>query len=231
MSEVIEEANVKGLGNIIYCVNAPFDEALSAIQSKGAKIITLSELAYTRTQNDKEHSLSQNGSYVKEGSLFVLNSEHKRYLLRNSLVLKDPKSAVEAHRHSKEYFLGNDFNVNTFLEKLEKNAYLVLDDLTPVPTDRFGEDQRTVWCFGRHAKDYGLFLKDSGIEKTGFYLYTDNDSGLSAQKKPFANQLWLRRLGDYSVVFGCNRLLGSDDGVRGVQSEKTCEGGSLEKLV
>jgi hypothetical protein len=230
MPNITKEANVKGLGSIIYCGNAPFDESLSAVKSEGARIITLSELAYARTQNDKEHSLSQNGSYVKEGSLFIPNTEHKRYLLRNSLVLKDPKSAVEAHRNGKEYFLAGNFNADEFLKKLKKNSYLVLDDLTPIPTDRFGEDQRTVWCFGKYAKDYGLFLKDAKIEKTGFYLYTNNDSSLDAQKQPFANQLWLHWLGVDSGIGGNDSCLSNSNWVRGVQSEKTAEGGRAEKI-
>jgi hypothetical protein len=210
-----KEADIKDFGRVLYS-DAPFDEALSAIESKDGKIITLNQLAYARMQKNSNHSLSQNGSYVKEGILYAPNVEHKRILLRDSLVLKNPVVATSVHRSGEEYLLGKDFNVNEFLEKLSKGNYLLLDNTNPVPTNRFGEDERMVWAFGKIAQEYGLFLKDAGISQTGFY--TDGNEHIKSQGQPYANQLWLRRLGSDSVISGSGRILNSNSRVRGVQS-------------
>lgn len=210
-----KEADIKDFGRVLYS-DAPFDEALTAIESKDGKIITLNQLAYARMQKNSGHSLSQNGSYVKEGSLYVPNVEHKKILLRDSLVLKNPTAATSAHRAGKEYLLGKDFNVNEFLEKLSKGDYLLLDNTNPVPTNRFGEDERMVWAFGKIAQDYGLFLKDAGVSQTGFYM--DGNDHINSQGQPYANQLWLHRLVNDSYISGYGRDLYYYSRVRGVQS-------------
>lgn len=210
-----KEVDIKNLGRVLLC-EAPFGEALVAVKKKGGEIISAEKLAYARIQKTPEHSLSQNGSYVKEGSLFVPNAEHKRILLRESLVLKNPSAAVEAHRKNQEYSLGQDFSVEAYLESLPEGSYLIIDDLSRLPTNRFGEDERAIWLFGKHAGDYGLFLKEAGVESTGFYLYTDNDSYVDVQENPFANQLWLDRVGNDSDINGYVRSLNYYDRVRGV---------------
>lgn len=214
--KVYKEADVKNLGRVLYYDQGSFDVSLGAIKNKGADIITAKQLAYARMQRNKTHSLSQNGSYIKEGSLFVPKAEHKRYLLRESLVLENPEAVVQAHRAGKECSLGENFDVVKYLETLPKGSYLVLDNLKPVSTEGFGDDEKMVWLFGELAKDYGLFLNKAGVKQTGFYFYTDNDSGIDAQKQPFANQAWLHRVDNDSNVYGNDRDLHYDGRVRGV---------------
>jgi len=209
-----KEADIKN--NRILYVEAPFDKALEAIESKGGKIITAKQLADARMQYDADNSLSTNGSYIKEGNLFVPNNKHKRILLRNSLVLKNPTEATEAHRNGKEYAIPG--TVDSILGKLKEGKdYIVLDSLDAVPTDRFGEDERMKFLFGESAQDYGLWLKDKGnVSKTGFYNFRD-DSYIDKQEGLFAGQLWLRGLGDGSDIDGYGRFLDSNCRVCGVQ--------------
>jgi len=88
MSNVHVEADIEGLGKILYC-EGPFDKALSAIEKAGASIITAEELAYARMQAGSNHSLSKNGSYVREGSLFVPRAEHKVVIDMSRLMLSE----------------------------------------------------------------------------------------------------------------------------------------------
>lgn len=206
MPQVYKETeNIKDLGFDIQRCNAPFDQALVALGSRD--IITASQLAYARIIAGSEHSLSQYGSYTKEGSLFVPKAKEgrRRLLLSNSLALENPVAATEAHRKGQEYSLGKDFNVERFLGQLKEDEdYFVIDDLSQVPVERFGEDERTVWLFKEHAKEYGLFLKDAGVKNIGFYLYTNNDKHIGVQTYSFANQLWLGWIGDVSnVISSC----------------------------
>ena len=43
-----KESDVKDLGRVVYCDNAPFDVALDAVKAKGGRIITARDLAYAR---------------------------------------------------------------------------------------------------------------------------------------------------------------------------------------
>lgn len=209
-----KEADFKN--NRILYVEAPFDKALEAIESKGGEIITAKQLADVRMQYDVDHSLSTNGSSIREGILFVPNSKHKRILLRNSLVLKNPAEATEAYRSGKEYTIPE--NVTSVLDELKEDKdYLAIDSLDDVPTDRFGEDGRMVFLFGKSARNYGLWLKDIGkVSKIGFYNFRD-DLYIDKQERLFAGQLWLHSLGNDSGIDGINRDLSNNYRVRGVQ--------------
>ena len=71
-----------------------------------------------------------------------------------------------------------------------KYEVLEIDNLEPVPTNRFGEDEKTVWLFGKHAKAYGLFLKDECNRdnwKLSFGSLYENPE----KEEPFINQLSL----------------------------------------
>jgi len=229
MTKAKIETQVEGLGDIYYCNDSAFDDASKAVLGKATALISFRDLAYARIKEGKDSSVSQNGSYVREGSLFVPNADNKRIWLRESLVLQNPIDAVKAHKKGNEYLLPEDFNVDAHLEKVGKGNYLVLTDTSAVPTDRFGEDARTVWAFDDQAKEYGAFLKDAGISASNIWMYTDNDKGIDKQSRPFANQLWLRGLGSDSDFSGGYRDLGDDSWVRGVRRE-SAEGGALKNV-
>ena len=212
-----KEADLRNNTRVLY-VEAPFDQALAAIDSKDGVIITAKQLADARMQFDRNHSLSTNGSYIREGNLFVPNSEHRRVLLRNSLIFGNPAEAVKAHRSGNEYNIPG--TVDSVLGKLKEGKdYIFLDKLDAVPTDRFGEDGRMVFLFGKSAQDYGLWLNNDGkgVKETGFYNFR-NDSHIDKQSGMFADQLWLHWLVSGSDVNGCGRSLSDNLTVRGVQS-------------
>jgi hypothetical protein len=222
MATVHTEARIKGFGSIVYCNDAPFDEALSAIKYKNGisptDIISAKDLAYARMQRGPNHSLSQNGSYVKEGIIYDPLGMHPKTLVRNSIILYDPGLATSSHKGGNEYLLGERLDVyDTYTTYLPTKDFLWLNDVRYVPTTRFGEDERMVWLFEEYAKDYGLFLKDAGVSQTGFYMHSSNT--IKSQGQPFADQLWVHRLDDNSDIGGLGRDLDLNSGVRGVRRE------------
>ena len=212
-----EEATVDNLGKIFY-ISAPFNQALDILKKNRINHpITARDLAYARIQEGKHSSLSTNDSYVKEGSLFIPKSENKRYLVRDSFVLKDVDNATDHHAHNQEYFLEEKV-VNDYLQKQSKsNDLFIVKDLSPIPTNRFDQEAITNWLFQDQAKDYGLFLKDAKIKQLSFYL--NSDDYIDKQKAPFANQLWLGALDLDSVVDGDGGGLYCTYWVRGVLKE------------
>ena len=209
------EADVKGLG-IIYKVNKPFDEALKTIKSAGAKVISARDLAYARIQQGKDSSLCNNGSYVREGVLYVQN---KTLFIRNSPLLnqKLAKKAVQAHKSGNEFYVDNklaeEYQEQTEQDKgkqPEKRKTLAISKRGSfnIPTNRFKDEELTLWFFKDQAESYGEFLRENNINKMPVYLSGNN-------KKNFVNQVWFGGLVSRSELVG-SRDLCYDGRVRGV---------------
>ena len=190
---------------IIY---APFDKALAELQKNDYKLISLEENAGLRMQEGKDHGVSRNGNWVKEGALYVLGKG--RFITRHSTILDNPRKATQAHRNGEEYFVSDD-QVKKSLEDSIQIPY----DLSKIPTDRFGEDAIAIFCFGEDAKDYELFLKDTGISNMSLWL--NKESYVQKQEKPYANQLWLGSLGSRFVLIGNYGCFHYDSLSRGVK--------------
>jgi len=210
------EADVKGLGTV-HKVDKPFDEALKTIKDAGASVIAARDLAYSRIQEGERSSLSTNGSYIKEGVLYVPD---KTLFIRNSPLLNQKLAgkAVQAHRDGSEFYFDKKLP-----EKYQEQAQADKDKSPEkrrilevgkrgrfnIPTNRFKDEELTLWLSKDQAEAYGSFLKDNGISKMPVYS-SDND------KRNFANQLWLCRLDDRSELGGYGGLLDFGYGVRGV---------------
>ena len=202
------EAEVKGLGKVFYVV-APFDQSLEALRNVGVdKPISLRDLAYARIQTaDINHSLNQNGSYVLQSGIYRPRSNEVS-LVKISPILSFPEEATNAHRAKREFYESNKAIKEAFEKSLEssiKSPY----DKKPIPTDQFDEYNLTRWAFEDQAKDYGLFLKENGIDEMPVLLVPEDY--VDMQEKPFVTQLWLSRL--YYYVSG---LDGSGRGYDGV---------------
>jgi|GEM_PF-4921010 len=110
--------------------------------------------------------LAKEGTYVKEGVLFVPGKETKFYLLRESLDLINPGLAETDN-------LGKDFDPERFLASLPPEDYLALEreeDLLPVRYEDFGSDRRTRWLFGKVAEEYGLLLGQAAQRRSEGYV-------------------------------------------------------------
>ena len=206
-----KEATIEGLGNIFY-VSAPIDISAKLLNKK---FISARDLAFARIQAGAENSLCQNGSHVKEGDIYLPNHNNKIILVRNSAVLKAPKKAADAHRNGSEFFI-TEKEAEKYAS--QKDSF-VIEDFSPVPTNRFGEDERTVWLFGDQAQNYGQLLNDNKISAMPFSF--DGANHITNQKKPYANQLWLGGFDYNSRVDGDNRDLVNDYRARGVLESKS----------
>ena len=225
--ELKKEASVPRKGSVFYMA-APFDEEMKLFEEKGLKLISAKDLAYARIKLGKDHSVSQNGSWVREGDLYVperLAGKASIVLLRDSLVLEEPEGAVKAHRRGKEAKIVDD-KAKSIFEDAKKGSkdYHILESTDAIPTNRFGENSTAVFLFGKHAQDYGLFLKDAKIN--AMPLYFDGKDHINSEG-PYFNQLWLGWLGIDSCIGGGSRYLDGNSRARGVQS--AAEGGRAEK--
>ncbi|MBN2051904.1 hypothetical protein JW756_00190 [Candidatus Woesearchaeota archaeon] len=227
--ELTKEATVPRKGAIFY-VAAPFDDEMKLFEKEGLKLISAKELAHARMKLGKENSVSQNGSWIREGGLYVperLAGKASIVLLRDSLVLENPESAVAAHRKGKEASIDDDKAISVLEEaKKDSKNYHILESTQAIPTNGFGENSTADFLFGKHAKDYGLFLKDARIGAVP--LYFDGNDRINSQG-PYVSQLWLGRLGSDSIIFGDCRSLKGSSRARGVQL--AAEGGRAEKTV
>jgi hypothetical protein len=187
------KVDIKSTGIESAIIYAPFDRALTEFQKNDYKLISLPQNAELRIQQGKDHYVSKNGNWVKEGALYV--PRKGRFITRHFTVLDDPRKATQAHKKEKEYFVPGE-QVEMALEDSVHVPY----DVNEIPTDRFGENAIAMFCFGKNAKDYGLFLKDVGI--SNMPLWFNEEDYVQEQEKPYANQLWLGRLDFRSGLYG-----------------------------
>ena len=210
------EAKVEGLG-IIHRVAKPFDEALKTIKSAKANLISVRDLVYARIQEGSNSSLCTNGSYIKEGVVYIPD---KSLLVRNSPLLnqKLAKKATDCHRNGNEFDINNKL-VDKYREQAEadknkspeKRRVLSLNKRGnfKIPTNRFKDDELTLWLFKDQAENYGNLLEENSINEMPAYLTGNN-------KEKFANQLWLSRLSIKSELYGSSRGLSYDYWLREV---------------
>ncbi len=228
--ELKKEADIQNLGSISY-VAAPFDQSMDIFKEKGLTLISARDLAYARIRDAesngvKNSSLCQNGSWIKEGVLYVPNGKNNLFLLRDSLVLKNPAEATDAHRNSKEYKI-SEKAVKKHVKESGKKNVLALKSLDAVPTNRFGEDGLTLWLFDDIAGEYGKLLSDSGIK--AMPLYFDNADQVVKQGQSYANQLWLGGFGNSSILVGRYWDLLMDNWARGVHASASPRSGRAQE--
>jgi hypothetical protein len=224
------EARIKGLGEIVY-VEAPFDKALIQLRQEGAKLISLRDLAYGRIETKDNSHISENGSYVKQGAIYVPGQ--KVIFTDNSPIIKNAEKATDCHRKGEEFYV----DAKSYLEQVEKDKnkapekrkaiiFSSAEDFS-IPTNRFADEEITRWAFKDKAKEYGEFLGNSKYKIKEMLFYLVN----SDTKKSFARQMWLRRIGNgvRSDLYG-NWDLNNGDRVRGVRDGKAGAKKIAEKI-
>ena len=203
--------DVKPTGTASAYVERPFDEAKTELEVAGYNIISLEQFAKLRIEQGKNSRVSNYGSYTREGFLYV--PQKGVFLTKNSPIMANAKEATQCHRNGKEFYL-----TNKQVEESLADSVQIKNDKA-IPTKRFGDNDITVFAFGKEAEKYGNFLKEAGISEMPIYLANTGE-------KPFARQAWLRRLdSDYgSYLIGDSRNLYYDSAVRGVRNASADEG-------
>src|SRR3989344_801339 len=208
--------DVKPTGIDSAYVEAPFDEAKAELEADGYEIISLKQFADLRIAQGKDSHVANYGAYVKEGFLYV--PQKGIFLVRNSPIMTNAKAATQCHRKGREFYLTNEQVEESLKTSIE------IENSRSIPTKRFGENELTSFAFGPEAERYGEFLKEAGIKQMPIYL-------ASMEKKPFARQAWLRRLGgDDQSGLGGGRNLDYSYAVRGVRKAST-EGAKLAQKI
>jgi len=190
-------------------VEAPFNEGKETLEKAGYELISGEINTGLRIQQGREAYVSQDGNFINEGVLYVPERFGKKagaWIPKKSLVMQFPTEATNAHRNGKEFYVSEDQTEEALKDAVKAHG-------KEVPTKRLADDEAMARVFGANTKDYGLFLNEAGIDSIRFYLSALED-------KPFANQLWLDRLGDGdgSGLIGCNWDLYCDSRVRGVSN-------------
>lgn len=179
-----------------YVFDENFSDAKKYLDKDGFKVATLEQVAKLRMQRGRNDDISKCGLWTAEDFIILPN---KVCITKNSIIMRNAEKATLSHIQSKEYCL-NKKQVDYALA----NAVQVKD--YRIPTNRFGENELTKFCFGKSAQEYGQFLKDAGIEELAIFIcggssfyggiserdigYFDCDYG-----KPVARKVWFREIG------------------------------------
>ena len=142
---------------------------------------------------------TQYSSPVSELVIYLPGS--KALFVRNPEIVKSQRE-LNCWRGGEEFYEGAE----RYLEQAEEDSNLPPEmrrvlalnsnrDFA-VQTNRFGENERTLWMFQDKAEDYGSFLGEYSINEMPVYLIN------SDPKKPFARQMSLRDLRNKSGLAG-----------------------------
>ena len=188
MANLIQDIKPRGIASA-YIV-APFDEGKELLEKEGYNIISLQKNAKLRIQEGVNENISKNGNWVREGVLYV--PKKGKFLTKISPIMANAKRATDCHRNGKDFYLTSE----QIEESLSDSVELSKDS---IPTNRFAEDEITVYAFGDIAEQYGKFLKEAEINE--MHIWTAD-----LQDKPFARQMWFGFLAGGSGLDGSRNL-------------------------
>ena len=203
-------------GTSLAYVLGPFDISKKTLELRSYKIITLEEMAELRIKSGAKGPASLLNSSVKEGTVYV--SGRGLFLTKSSPIMDSPEKAVRggddfkwATKEQIESALGNSIKI--------QNQSKGQDYGTGIPFERLGENQITNFMFGKHAQNYGDFLKenvkDKYIRKRGFLLPYVNTS---AQYQLTGKGLFGLELVKPDCLIGQIEFLGINHPLTGIHS-------------
>lgn len=203
-------------------VDAPFDEALTALRQAGCRYpIPVKDLAAARMEKGKGHSLSQNGSYTREGVLYFQDTPPILALNSPLLDLRLASQAVQANREGRYFFTQDEAMYEEFARLAEQGKSLEPEERKAVYLPKSGciltKDNadflgilRTLFG-GKTAVDNYLAFNGGDIP-----LFLIEHGEVRAQEGTLLTQLWFWDLDDGSGLGGDGRYLGFSGRVRGV---------------
>ena len=195
-------------------IETSFDKGKEELENIGYGIISLEKNALLRiNKKKKKFIINSNGNWVKEGVIYI--PKKGIFFTKNSPILENPKQATRAHKTEREYLITYEQ-----VEKSLENSIQVPYNLKEIPTNRFGEDEITNFCFGKIAQDYGLFLKENNIK--GMPICVDDEKYINRKRSSYANQLWFCSITKYnSNICGNDLSLGFWRTLRGILKSKS----------
>lgn len=190
MVKVIEDIKLEGVASAH--VTASFDKGKEALEKGEYKIISLEEYAKLRIQEGKDAFISRGGGLVREGVLYV--PKKGIFLTKKSPIIDYAEEATNCHRKGKDFYLTD----NQVEKALSDSVKLTKKE---IPTNRFNDEEITVYVFGNIAKQYGEFIIEAGAHygetqrKAGFG-FGDSLRNLGTEKMP----IWLADIQDKPFV-------------------------------
>lgn len=189
-------------------VESPFDEGKEVLEKERYKIISLRDNAMLRIQEGKDSFVSKNGNYTIEDLIYT--PQKGIYLTKKPSIMQNAKEATEGHRNGKEYYL-----TSNQLEEALSDSILMPNKA--IPTNRFKEEELTVYAFENYAEQYGYFLREEvGINKLEICL-------TNAKEKPFARKMWFFKLSLISGFNGLDNRLHKNNMIRAIKSAEDIE--------
>jgi len=210
MAKTILEAQIKDIG-YIFRADAPFDEALTQLRIRGVRCpISARDLAYARIQEGRGNSLGNNGSYTKEGFLYLKNNPVLLALNSPLLSQRLAKKAVQANKNGSYFFTENEQAYEKAMAKAEKDKdkkpekrkVLILPDNKSFSISENENFEVLQGLLKDQAKDYLDFNKQN------IPVYLINQGQINSGKGTLLTQLWFGGLDYRSVLGGLNRNLG-----------------------
>ncbi|MFA5797430.1 MAG: hypothetical protein WC916_05330 [Candidatus Woesearchaeota archaeon] len=184
MSMMYIEEYVKDQG-IIFYVDSDINIGLDILRSVSFEVISHRDLAYARIQKGINSSLSKYCSFVKEGTIINPEKPYRgRIWVRESLIFKELERVSYANSMCNDYQIKTifpHFDIARYIECIPSTDYFIVNSKCDVgdiniPTNKFGEDERTVWLFQDQAKEYGYFLKSEAKMSEGTIHFSDSFS-------------------------------------------------------
>lgn len=156
-------------------VKAPFDKGRKALKLKEYEIISLEQDAKLKIEKGKQNKFYSDLTVLKNGN----------FVREMVLILPGGKFYLTKRLSTNFYGKGKP----PYISSCEwSQIAIALEDSVAitdkeVPTNRFGENDLTVYAFGEQAEPYGLYSRSEGIEKLCIRISGSED-------RPFAMQLW-----------------------------------------
>ncbi len=204
---IIEDILPEGISSAH--VVTDFWRGKSELERLGYHIPSFEEVANLRMQMAMD-DVCMEENLVGEG---IIYTNEGNFLVRDSPTTSYPDKVRMALRESNKFYL-----TDRQFEIFSKNSVKLPKGYSSIPTNRFGEEEVTVYAFGDSAGDYGKFLEQRRIGKMPIGISTYKDV-----KEPFARQALLMGLHGGSAI-GSNNSINPEmlliRGVKGYASRK-----------
>jgi len=179
MIEIVEDILTKKFKSA-YIEAVSLKKGKTKLEERGYnKMISLEENVGLMIYEGKKAFISQNGNWVKEGSIYIPQKD--LFLTRNSPVLE---LIEDNNNRSEEKYLISGKQIKKALE----DSVCIPYNLNTIPTKKIGKEEITKWMFGKNALEFRYFLEDLGIKKLHFKLCPKKE--VDEERMPFAYQLW-----------------------------------------
>ena len=215
-------------------VEAPFDQAKTAIEYAGGNLATAQQVAQARIVAGPDSEVSRYGSWVAENFVYLPSGKIFITKAKNSPILKRPTVAKEAHRNGIEFHISEEEAAS--LEKLAKSGEVYTLKQTEsyeIPIKKFAKNRLARFLFGDVTADYANLIQKAYVDEVPVRLVGSKYQ--KEQKAPFAQALWLHYVYYRSERDGYVRNLYDDYWARGVrkasEANMTQNGKSYENIL